>query len=346
MNKKINNTFGFTLIELMVIISIIGLLSSIVMAYLNGAKAKAVYAKEKAQIRNLNIALKMFPTGISSAPGNYQGSPQGDDGFKPGGGGTLPAIEGSKAYIKSTQELVTANIIPIIPESSTGDKYVYFNYGGSNGEGATFYSKVNCGDTVTGQDGLTYGTVLAKDNKCWLDRNLGASRVATSITDSAAYGGLYQWGRLSDGHDKSVSTSTILSTDDVPGHSNFITNQTTPFDWRATQNNNLWQGVTGTNNPCPRGFRIPTQNEWTTLIKASAWNWSPDLFNSVLKLVYTGYRNGHSGAYGYQAYSAYYWTSTVLGTNAIDFFFGPSYSNPNFSNNYRSDGNSVRCVMD
>ncbi|VVM21411.1 hypothetical protein BSPWISOXPB_2895 [uncultured Gammaproteobacteria bacterium] len=30
--------------------------------------------------------------------------------------------------------------------------------------------------------------------KIWLDRNLGATQAATSRTDSASYGDLYQWG--------------------------------------------------------------------------------------------------------------------------------------------------------
>jgi len=40
---------------------------------------------------------------------------------------------------------------------------------------------------------LHYGTVLGADGNCWLDRNLGASRVAQSSTDYLAYGSLYQW---------------------------------------------------------------------------------------------------------------------------------------------------------
>lgn len=39
----------------------------------------------------------------------------------------------------------------------------------------------------------------------WMDRNLGASRAATSSTDTEAYGDLYQWGRAADGHQKRTS---------------------------------------------------------------------------------------------------------------------------------------------
>jgi len=50
-------------------------------------------------------------------------------------------------------------------------------------------------------NGLEYKTVKSATGKIWMDRNLGASQVATSSTDAAAYGDLYQWGRAADGHE-------------------------------------------------------------------------------------------------------------------------------------------------
>ena len=76
--------------------------------------------------------------------------------------------------------------------------------------------------TYTGSS-ETYGTVISADNKCWLDRNLGATQVATSSTDAASYGDLFQWGRLDDSHQVRTSpTTTTLSNSDIPGHGNFI----------------------------------------------------------------------------------------------------------------------------
>jgi hypothetical protein len=43
--------------------------------------------------------------------------------------------------------------------------------------------------------------------KTWMDRNLGASRQATSSTDYLAYGALFQWGRAADGHECITWTS-------------------------------------------------------------------------------------------------------------------------------------------
>lgn len=75
---------------------------------------------------------------------------------------------------------------------------------------------------------------VASAGQVWMDRNLGASRAAISSTDSLAYGDLYQWGRATDGHEKRTSgiTST-LSTTDNPGHDDFITTSSWPWDWRS-----------------------------------------------------------------------------------------------------------------
>jgi hypothetical protein len=42
----------------------------------------------------------------------------------------------------------------------------------------------------------------------------------------------------------------------------FLKENLTPFNWLSTQDNTLWQGVNGTNNPCPTGYRLPTSAEW------------------------------------------------------------------------------------
>ena len=90
----------------------------------------------------------------------------------------------------------------------------------------------------------------AATGKTWMDRNLGASQVATSSTDVNAYGDLYQWGRRSDGHQcRTSAIITTLSSVDQPIHGNFIKGTALPYDWRSPQNANLWQGVNGVNNP-------------------------------------------------------------------------------------------------
>ncbi|MDD3488139.1 MAG: hypothetical protein PHH35_02190 [Candidatus Pacebacteria bacterium] len=73
-------------------------------------------------------------------------------------------------------------------------------------------------------------------------RNLGASRVVQSSTDSSAYGDLFQWGRGNGGHQLRTSgTTKTLSSTDNPGHDDFIYGMNNfPYDWRDPQNDNLW----------------------------------------------------------------------------------------------------------
>ena len=211
------------------------------------------------------------------------------------------------------------------------------------------YKKVipwTCGDTVIGQDGLEYGTVLAADGNCWLDRNLGAPRVATSSTDPQSYGDYYQWGRLKDGHEKSNSgTTSTRSSTDVPGHGNFITHSSSPYDWRSPQNDNLWQGVDGVNNVCPAGFRLPTSDEWSTLVSAENITDRPTAYASSLKLPAAGYRSHWSGNMNSVGSNGYYWSSTVSGTSARGPNFYASSVYPTTTNS-RAYGFTVRCIED
>jgi uncharacterized protein (TIGR02145 family) len=176
-----------------------------------------------------------------------------------------------------------------------------------------------------------------------MDRNLGASQAATSSTDAAAYGDLYQWGRVADGHESRTSgTTTTLSSSSTPGHGDFILS---PNDWLNPQNNNLWQGVNGVNNPCPTGYRLPTDTE--LLAERDSWssNNSAGAFASPLKLPMAGSRNGSDGSLGLVGGSGLYWSSTVSGAKAHYFYFASSFANM-YNTSTRADGFSVRCLKD
>jgi hypothetical protein len=180
--------------------------------------------------------------------------------------------------------------------------------------------------------------------KVWMDRNLGASRAATSITDINALGDLYQWGRSADGHQSRNSlNTTTLSSSDSPGNANFITSITEPYDWRSPANINLWQGVNGLNNPCPVGFRVPTYTEWHTERQSWSSNNSAGAFASPLKLPLAGVRRSdgtthHVGTHGF------YWTSTVV----INYSWSQNFDSRSTYNSQsgRANGLPVRCIKD
>jgi uncharacterized protein (TIGR02145 family) len=188
--------------------------------------------------------------------------------------------------------------------------------------------------------------------KTWMDRNLGAERVAISTTDALAFGDLYQWGRRADGHQcRNSGTTSTISVNDSPLHDDFILVPTSSStdDWQNPQNNNLWQGVAGKNNPCPSGFRVPTEAEFT--LERQSWsggNNSNGAFNSQLKLPLSGFRERDTGIVSLvddlgRAYGML-WTSTV-GSGEEEARFFAYWSGNAFVNPYpRSRGYSVRCI--
>jgi hypothetical protein len=216
---------------------------------------------------------------------------------------------------------------------------------------------------------VTYGTVEKNyggslGKKCWLDRNLGATRVAISANDHLAYGDLFQWGRSDDGHQvinwSSASSGTYspvirtTSNIDKPLHDSWIFNPSPYYDWRVPNNNNLWQGINGINNPCPLGWRVPVDIE--LLAESTTWSETNTrgAFSSSLKLTLTGGRGGHGNFYSNAPPGSQggYWTSSipVLPDKTFDvmakvFIFNSGSINLS-TGGQRHDGFSIRCIKD
>ena len=181
----------------------------------------------------------------------------------------------------------------------------------------------------------------ALTGKTWMDRNLGASRVATSSTDPQAFGDLYQWGRRADGHQcRNSATTTVLSSSDTPNNSAYIIGSSVTGDWRNPQNTNLWQGNNGVNNPCPSGYRLPTQTEFNNEIQSWTTKNNLGAFSSPLKLPVAGYRDYENGLILSNVGS--YWTSQTSGTGSISVDFDGSSAQ--LFNSARGYGSSIRCI--
>jgi uncharacterized protein (TIGR02145 family) len=186
--------------------------------------------------------------------------------------------------------------------------------------------------------------------KTWMDRNLGASRVATSSNDTEAYGDLYQWGRRADGHQcRNSPTTSVLSNNDVPSNGLFVTAPSEPRDWRSPQNSSLWQGLNGVNNPCPTGYRLPTLTEF----EAEVQSWPTNIpandrpMQSILKLPNSGFRKAEDASFVTDV-ARYYTSSTVSATGiSTSWQFSISGStSPSFFSAVLRRGNalSVRCI--
>ena len=199
----------------------------------------------------------------------------------------------------------------------------------------------------------TQSVINTFTQKEWMDRNLGASQVAILSTDAASYGDLYQWGRAADGHQiRTSGTTTTLSSTDTPGHGDFIL--TSPSeDWRATQNDNLWQGVNGVNNPCPSGYRLPTDAEWNderlSWVQApiNSTNNADGAFASPLKLPVAGGRLTSTGSVNGQGGFGNYWSSTVSSANSSYlYFYNIQGGFATVNSRERAFGGTVRCLKD
>ena len=180
----------------------------------------------------------------------------------------------------------------------------------------------NTGSTTTHQ--MLYLPVRGEDGNIWLNNNLGADYAnlnkasfnpagqATDFNDYHAYGSLFQWGRKPDGHELVNWTSSTAGTpvngttgtiSDAPANALFIVQS----EWRVTQDLGLWVTEASTNNPCPRGFRVPPINQFVIMLMSAGITGSENAASSKLKFSGAGLRFG-SGASGG---NGRYWSSSA-----------------------------------
>jgi len=228
--------------------------------------------------------------------------------------------------------------------------------------------------------GLRYNFVVSPDTgRVWLDRNLGASRVCISSTDSECVGHFYQWGRGADGHE--LPTSSITTTKSptlTPTHGHLIDRQVLGVfgdDWAVATldpTGNLraeaWGGNSSIldNDICPAGFSVPTEEELQADTVHEHYGYSPSTvsdtnditntataFDSFLKIAVTGYRAGQWGGDHLNDPLIVWWTRSHKASRDVDgtyktitrsFLAGSNFAV--MQDSHFIDAYPVRCIKD
>jgi hypothetical protein len=185
-------------------------------------------------------------------------------------------------------------------------------------------------------------SVTGAGGAIWMDRNLGASQVATSTTDVAAFGALYQWGRNTDGHQLRTSSQIAGPVNSGNEGLNFITSGSSPFDWLSISDDTRWSAPSkGIHDPCPIGFRVPTESEFNNEVSMWSSQNAAGGFASPLKIPISGSRNSNGT---FNNNFGYYWTATTIAQNAV-FLFITNGGASHFSAQ-RAGAYSVRCIKE
>ena len=133
-----NGQAGFTLVELLVVVGIIGLLSALVSANVSGARQKARDANRQSDLRTIQTALELYLNDHGNLPG-------------PVGGGMLTSLAGGPNWIPA---LTPTYIVRVPVDPKNVEPFVYQYGSGQTVQQGAYYVQTNL-ETTTSSPSLT-----------------------------------------------------------------------------------------------------------------------------------------------------------------------------------------------
>lgn len=175
---------------------------------------------------------------------------------------------------------------------------------------------------------ITYNTVLSTAGgtpRCWLEKNLGATTIATSLTDptTSSIGWFYQFG-VKQGYALIAGTRTPAT--------QWVSNSQVSTDWPTAFEPCI--------NALGSDWRLPTSSEWASFVGSFAS--ANAQFASALKLHKAGILDQNTGNFNGGAFIGTYWGSTLgnITNSASAYSVGSNQVVPTSL----PEGDLIRCV--
>ena len=193
-------------------------------------------------------------------------------------------------------------------------------------------------DLIDNRDSKTYKIRKLADDNCWMVDNLalqpsGSSMVLDSTSSDLA-SGTYTLNTANVADPNSAAYCLSLSTATFPNRCGM------QYDWTTAVVGNNPSSGTVADSVCPKNWRLPANNEYTTLQTALGWGDSgTNINNSAWRGLYAGWNGAtDQGVYGY------YWTATATSASLANYlYYTASMVNP-IGGGLKTYQLSLRCL--